>query len=321
MRKINAKLLLGLLLATLLCTGAVFGVHHFQYGRIADSLLWQARRAEERGQIRRQARYLQRYLEFNRHDLAEKAHLAQLWTGEEFADAPRERLKAVRLLDDVLAKGDDQPELRRLLVKLALETQQFKMARNHLEKLLTREFLREPPNPAAAGAQKLDPQRGEAIGYAAQLLEAENQPAKALRCYRLAIRQAPRIESNYLNLALLLRKQDRLDSQPNPKLRQEADRAIDELVHNNRKSSEAYLTRWRYRRDFGLITLRKSAKSGEQVTLAAAAADVDAALQRAPEAMETLLAAADRERLEAEIVALGFRLGQGKRDGAGQASR
>ena len=242
MRKINTKLLLGLLLVTLFATGAVFGVHHFQYGRIADSLLWQARRAEEQGQVRRQARYLQRDLEFNRKDLNEKAHLAKLWAGDEFTDSPRERNRAVRLLDDVLTQGDDKPELRRLLVKVALEVHQYKMARNHLEKLLTREFLNDPPDSGEAEQQKLDPEHGEAVGYAGQLLEAENQPVKALRCYRLAKQQAPRIESNYLNLALLLRKQDRLDPKQIKANYRQADQAIDELVKNNGVSSEAYLT-------------------------------------------------------------------------------
>jgi tetratricopeptide (TPR) repeat protein len=307
MRKLNTKLLLGLLLGTLFATGAVFGVHHFQYGRIADSLLWQAQRAEEQGQVRRQARYLQRYLEFNPKDLVEKAHLAKLWAGEEFADSPRERGKAVRLLDDVLAKGDDKPELRRLLVKVALEVRQFKMARNHLEKLLTREFLNDPPDASAAEKEKLDPERGEAVGYAGQLLEAENQPAKALRCYRLAKRNAPRIQSNYLNLALLLRKQDRLDPRQIKANQHEANQAIDELVKNNGLSAEAYLTRWRYRRDFGLITLQseKTSTTGDQVTLKEAASDVEAALQRAPESVDTLLAAADLERLEAQAALLG----------------
>ena len=73
MRKFNAKLFLAMLIGTVVTTGAVFGVHHFQYGRIADSLLWQARRAEEQGQVKRQARYLKRYLEFKPKDLGEKA--------------------------------------------------------------------------------------------------------------------------------------------------------------------------------------------------------------------------------------------------------
>lgn len=304
MRKLNTKLLLGLLLGTLATTGAVFGVHYFQYGRIAESLLWQARRAEEQGQVRRQARYIQRYLEFNPKDLNEKAHLAKLWTSEEFADSPRERAKAVRLLDDVLAQGDDKSELRRLLVKAALEVQQYKMARNHLDKLLTREFLNDPPDPSTADEQKINPERGEAAGYAGQLLEAENQHAKALRCYRLAKQQAPRIQSNYLNLALLLRKQDRLDPTRIKANHREADQAIDELVKNNSLSADAYLTRWRYRRDFGLITLQGAA-TGEQVTLKQAASDVEAALQRAPESVDTLLSATDLEHLEAQSALLG----------------
>jgi cellulose synthase operon protein C len=302
MRKINTKLLLGLLIGALFATGAVFGVHHFQYGRIADSLLWQARRAEEQGQARRQARYLQRYLEFNPKDLQAKAQLAKLWTSEEFADSPRERGKAVRLLDDVLAQGDDQPELRRLLAKTALEVRQYKMARNHLEILLTRDFLNNPPDLSAI-EKKLDPEHGEAAGYAGQLLQAENQPEKALRCYRLAKQQAPQIESNYLNLALLLRKQNRIEPSRIKANQHEANQAIDELVKNNPGSADVYLTRWRYRRDFGLITFQSApedAKSNEQVTLKQAASDVEAALQRAPESVDTLLAAADSERLQAQ---------------------
>ncbi len=305
MRKINTKLLLGLLLGTLFATGAVFGVHHFQYGRIADSLLWQARRAEDKAQARRQARYLQRYLEFNPKDLEVKAQLAKLWTSEEFADSPRERGKAVRLLDDVLAQGDDQPQLRRLLVKTALEVRQNKMARNHLEKLLTREFLNNPPGLSAA--KNLDPERGETVGYAGQLLEAEGQTEKALRCYRLAKQQAPQMESNYLNLALLLRKQDRLEPSRIKANQHEANETMNELVKNNPRSAEAYRTRWHYRRDFGLITfqsVQEGGKPNEQVPLKEAATDVEMALQQAPESVDTLLAAADLERMKAQASAL-----------------
>jgi len=321
MRRINTKLLLGLLLGSLVATGTVFGIHHFQYGRIADSLLWQARRAEEQGQIRRQARYLQRYLEFNPKDREAKAQLAKLWTSEEFADSLRERLKAVRLLDDVLTQGDDQPQLRRLLVKTALEVRQYKMARNHLEKLLPHAFLDNPSGSEAAASspgEEEEAERGETVGYAGQLLEAENQPEKALRCYRLAKQLAPQIESNYLHLALLLRKQNRLAPQQIQAYQREANQAIDELVNNNPHSAEAHLTRWRYRRDFGLITFQPSPlslsgtegdkgennKANEQVTLKEAARDVEAALQQMPDSVETLLAAADLEHLQAQAALL-----------------
>ena len=48
MRKINGKLFLGLLVGTVVLTGAVFAVHHFQYQRIARALLWHAVYAESR---------------------------------------------------------------------------------------------------------------------------------------------------------------------------------------------------------------------------------------------------------------------------------
>jgi tetratricopeptide (TPR) repeat protein len=303
-RKLNAKLLLGLLLGSLLGTGAVFAIHHFQYGRIAESLLWQARHAEEQGKVRQQARYLQHYLEFNRHDLDAKARLAVLWAGDEFADSPRERVKAVRLLDDVLSQGDEKPVLRRLLVKVALEVRQFKMARNHLEKLLTRDFLKKPPDVDAAPPKKEgDAERGEAMGYAGQLLEAENQPAQALRCYYLAKHYAPQTQANYIRLALLLRKRDRLDPTQS-KAREEADKVIDELVANNTESSEAYLSRWRYRRDFGLINVNPKEVKDRQVKLEEAAEDVKQALRRDGEKVEVLLAAIDLERMQAQAAPL-----------------
>jgi tetratricopeptide (TPR) repeat protein len=300
MRKINAKLLLGLLIGSLVCTGAVFGVHHFQYRRIADSLLWQARRAEEQGQVKRQAKYLQRYLEFNPKDLAEKAHLAQLWAGDAFAGSNRERLKAVNLLDQVLTRGEDRPELRRLLVKVALEMQVLKMARTHLEKLLPWQQLQ--PTLAAAPAPniKTDPEHGEAEGYWGELLEAEGKKTQAIACCRLAVRHAPRLQANYVRLAQLLREQKEIDLGQQRKNQHEADQTLDELVQNNPLSHEAYLARWRYRRDFGLINLKDAPADG-QVTLKDAANDVAQALQRAPESVDALLAAADLERLEGQV--------------------
>ncbi len=304
MRKINAKVLLGLLLGTLFATGAVFGIHRFQYDRIADSLLWQARRAEEQGQVKKQASYLQRYLEFHRKDLEQKARLAELWSGDAFADAPKQRRRAVHLLDDVLAQGEDRPELRRLLVKIALEVKQFKMARNHLEKMLTREFLEAPPKVDAPDEQTLQPQRGESSGYAGQLLESENQWESARRCYLLALHHAPKLENNYLLLALLLRREDRLEPLQLRDNRREADRAIDRMVANNPESIEALLSRWNYRREFGLIRIYED-KANELVSMAEAARDVEQALRLAPESQEALLAAADMERFRARVVLAG----------------
>src|SRR5262249_37877618 len=116
MRKINGKLFLALLVGTVVLAGSVFAIHHFQYERIARALLWQAYRAGGRGRPARQARYLQRYLEFNPRDTDEKANLARLWASDTFAGQARQRRHAAWLLDEVLTFEDD-PELRKMLVK------------------------------------------------------------------------------------------------------------------------------------------------------------------------------------------------------------
>ena len=134
MRKINLKFFLALMLFVTLLAGSVAGVHFFQRQRIAVALLWQAGRAEEEGQPSDAARYLTRYLEFNPRDLAEKANLARVWATDPAAP-PRRKAEAVRLLDEVLTY-EDSPELRRLLVRTAVEAGNWGRAKEHLGQLL-----------------------------------------------------------------------------------------------------------------------------------------------------------------------------------------
>src|SRR5262249_29400257 len=61
---------------------------------------------------------------------------------------------------------------------------------------------------------------------------------------------------------------------------------------------EAYLARWRYRRDFDLLPSHGRPQPG-QVALEEAANDVAEVLKRKPEAVDSLLVAADLERLRA----------------------
>jgi hypothetical protein len=89
MRTINSKFFLALLIGTVVCGGAIYGIHYFQYERIARALLWQARHAEEKGDTQRSVQYLQRYLEFRPRDQAEKITLARTWTSDAFATTPR----------------------------------------------------------------------------------------------------------------------------------------------------------------------------------------------------------------------------------------
>jgi tetratricopeptide (TPR) repeat protein len=304
MRKINGKLFLGLLLGTALLAGAVFAVHAFQYQRIARALLWQARRAEEQGQVERMTRYLSRYLEFNPRDDVEKAHLATAWAGDGFANAPRVRLRAVRLLDEVLTRDGNRPDLRRLLVKTALELGQTDRARTHLEKLLPWEQVSKAAGepgargePGALATGEIDRERGELEGYWGHLLDAEGKPGEAMACCRLAVRHAPEGHPSYVRLAYLLRRRKEVDPARRERDHHEADALLDTLVAKNPTAHLAYLARWRYRRDFDLLELKAGEPAAGRVTLTAAAQDVADALKRAPEAVEVLLAAADLERL------------------------
>src|SRR5438093_1388587 len=137
MRKFNVKLFLILVAGAAVAAGVLFGVHYLQYQRIARALLFQAQRAEEQGQTERMATYLKRYLEFAPHDTAAKARLGKAWAGDEFAASPRTRLRGAELLDQVLIKEPDQPELRKAIIRVALypNTLRPKMARDQLQTL------------------------------------------------------------------------------------------------------------------------------------------------------------------------------------------
>jgi tetratricopeptide (TPR) repeat protein len=312
MRKINGKLFLALLIGAVVTTAAVAGVHYFQYQRVARALLWQARRAEKEGQVVRMAGYLKRYLEFNPLDNAEKANLARVWAGETFAANPRARVNAVRLLDEVLTTHDD-PELRRLLIRTAVGIQDFKMARDHLQHLLswpemddtikkeTAHRLHKTPLPEKIAG--IDTARGELENCWGQILDQEKKPEPAMSCFRLAKLHAPENQSSYVQLAYLLRRKQELDPQRRADAVKEADQTMKELVERNETVAEAYLARWRYRREFDLMAIRESGPRGQQIALEQAAEDVAQALRRKPESVEVLLAAADLERLRGRAAA------------------
>src|SRR5205085_2818712 len=149
---------------------------------------------------------------------------ARAWAREEFEGRPKVRARAVRLLDEVLNRDGNRPELRRLTVKLALEQYNLKLARGHLEKLLPWEELQR-----AAKEEVRDKARAELEGYWAQLLEAEKKPAEAMDCCRRAIRHDPEGQDNYVRLAWLLRRQKEDETERRERLLREH---RDEAMHH-----------------------------------------------------------------------------------------
>ena len=317
MRKFNVKLFLILMAGVVVLGGALFGIHYLQYRRIASALLYQADRAEEQGQSERVAKYLKDYLEFAPQDTAAKKRLGLAWTSEAFASDPRTRLKGVDLLNQVLIKEPNQPDLHKAIVRVALypTTARPKIARDHLQPLWT-----DAQKPDANLTTK---ERGEVESFWGQLFEMEDKPIEAMVWYRQACEHNPEEALNYVRLATLLRRQGLTEAPLRDKNYREADALMDALVAANPQSYKSYLARWNYRREFDLLRdlglpratqalVRRYApgSAGELLTdriaaseaiLKRAGEDVEAALKRAPEELDVLLAAADMERLKGSM--------------------
>src|SRR5262249_5214011 len=155
---------------------------------------------------------LQRYLEFNPRDQEETANLARLWASDAFPPNSKQRRQSVGLMDQVLAYKDD-PDLRRLLIKTALEMRpaSVSLARQHLEVLMPRDTLdnaisewkkAEKEKKRVEGALAAqDKARGELEGYWGIILEEVKEPVAAIYAHRLAILHAPETQASYLRLA------------------------------------------------------------------------------------------------------------------------
>jgi cytochrome c-type biogenesis protein CcmH/NrfG len=140
MRRFNTRLFFYLLAALAFLSGGAALVHYLQTGRIARALLWQAQRAEEQGRLDVTARYLGRYLEFQHDDVEEQAHLGRVLAEDGLAPAPEARSprvlqKAFYVLEQIVARDAERPDLRRLLVRVAMALGRADNALGHLQAL------------------------------------------------------------------------------------------------------------------------------------------------------------------------------------------
>src|SRR5262249_13408712 len=118
------------------------------------------------------------------------------------------------------------------------------------------------------------------------------------------VRHAPEKRTNFVRLAYLLRRQAENTLAQRKKNSAEADQVIDQQVSRHVDSGDAYLARWRYRRDFDLLLIRETEGTGTgQGELEKAAQDVREAIKRQPQSVDVLLAAADLERLRGRAAA------------------
>src|SRR6516165_4284121 len=121
MRRLNVRLLFCLIALVAILGGGIFLLHYFQRGRIAQAMLWQARRAEEEGEINKSAAYLQRYLEFAPDDATERIRLARLLASDYYAGSIKAREQALFNLDRVIRKQPELMDVRETAVRLLME--------------------------------------------------------------------------------------------------------------------------------------------------------------------------------------------------------
>jgi tetratricopeptide (TPR) repeat protein len=174
MRRLNVKLFLGLVIGSALLTVAVVAVHELQADNISSALLWQAEQAEKQGRLKETARFLKRYLEFAPDDIDERARLGRLLADPSVAVTNRARARARFVIEQVLTRDPQRHELRQTLVRLALDSWQLDLAREHLQQL-----------------QKALPADANVIGLVGQLQEKAGDVDLAVPTYRKALAAGP----------------------------------------------------------------------------------------------------------------------------------
>ncbi len=189
MKRLNRKLFFSLLATFVLLGAGLAGLHAVQSGRIARALLWQARRAQQKGDLARAVRYLARYLEFVPGDSEQRARLGLALANPRLAKDYQGRENALFVLEQVVNREPGRHDLRRTLARIAIEMGRFDLARAHLGDL-ERHF------PADAGVQDL-------LG---RWHEAREDLAGAKTCYQKAVALAPGTTKYRVRLALLLRQ-------------------------------------------------------------------------------------------------------------------
>jgi len=271
--RVNFALLIGLIVGTLVVSAATFGLHRFQIGRNADTLIATGEKAQEEGDLKTAVQDYSNYLSIQPGDDEIRLKLANLWADvvEQPKFDPEDYGRAISYLEAVVRQMPEQKALQKRLVELYGRLQLVQQALDHLARMVEKypddaelqvmqmEYLLrarkfDGPDGALAKAKKL-------IGYddKTDTFDAKN-----------AI--APHDASAYANCAAMLRS-----VQDKPEL---AGRVMDQLVKENPDLPAAYLQRGQYYVNTG------EPSRGQR--------DVDKAYKLAPKDADVLLTKAAR---------------------------
>src|SRR5208337_3675371 len=137
MRRLNLVFLLGLVMALLALSGAVYLVHGGQVQRNASALLDRARKDEEQGKGSKAVEALRQYLSLRPRDGEAWRWYARVLDG--VTKNSRRRDQVYLVYEEALRYNPDDPAVERRCVDLALELRPERTAdaKRHLKVLLT----------------------------------------------------------------------------------------------------------------------------------------------------------------------------------------
>src|SRR5439155_13952694 len=115
-------------------------VHAHQVNSNATALLARASRAQEQGELELAADYLNRYLGFAPTDADALARYGLLLSDPKFAKTPRDTYQAKAVLEKALYRDPDRHDLRRCVVRLAMDLRLYSDAIDDIQKRLRPEF-------------------------------------------------------------------------------------------------------------------------------------------------------------------------------------
>lgn len=268
-RKVNVRLLVGLVVFVTVSGVSIHFVHGWQVTRMARALYQRALAEKEQNEVQKAIGHLQIYVGYYPRDAAALADLGLLLAN--VANTPRQRLQAFQRLSDALRRDEHRADVRRELVRLSVELGRYRDAESILEPL--------DPRKATDDAQLQI--------LAARCAEGLERYQDAERYYLNAIELQPHEFESYLRLARLLRERVR-----RPRA---AVQIVESLVEANPDKYEAHLHKTRELLLEGEIDLAAAALAKAESL--APAEDIDVALTAA-----SLLAARPGAHLEATSV-------------------
>jgi tetratricopeptide (TPR) repeat protein len=270
--RVNYPLLIGLIVGTLVCSGAVFAIWKFQIERKSGILISEAEKAREAGDVRKAAELYGQYLSIQwENDVRLKFAQASAElskqddvTLQEFSLAWQTLEQIVR--DPELGSLPETNKLRRRLVEMYALMRRYPDALEHVDYLLEVD-----PSDAKLQTQKAAYQ--VAAGYHEKATESYHRLVgydPASRTFDAAKATAPHDTQIYVDFARLVRarKNDRAF----------ANKIMDQLVAANPESAEAYLARGQY------LTTPDEPTAGK--------ADIDKAYELKPEEADVIVAKA-----------------------------